>query len=72
MRGRERGYVAWILRGPCGATDPSWWSPAQQRQAENWLDHRRKRLLQTLETSGLIPAPDPACEGSVPAAAAHC
>ena len=29
---------------------------AQQQQTENWLDHRRKRLIRTLERSGVIPA----------------
>ena len=56
MRGHARVRIAWILRGPGGSVDRSGWTLAQQQQAENWLDHRRKRLIRTLERSGVIPA----------------
>jgi len=52
MRGYQRRSIAWILRGPPGSRDASQWSRADLLQAENWLDHRRSRVLQVLAESG--------------------
>jgi DNA-directed RNA polymerase specialized sigma24 family protein len=52
--GPVRLWLAWILRGPRGSTDPTRWPEAKRERAVNWLDQQlsrgRRALRAALET----------------------
>lgn len=52
--GPVRLWLAWILRGPRGSTDPALWPEADRERAVNWLDQQlsrgRRALRAALET----------------------